>query len=389
MNDILGVAVIGAGMAGRSHAHAYRSATTVFSSTLPEVRLVAIADVNEDLGHETARRYGFERAVASWEDIVSAPDIDAVSVVVANALHRPVVEALLAAGKHVLCEKPLAPNLEDARAMADAAGASDSLARLGFTFRRTPAINAIKNLVEGGDLGRIINFQGRYWSDYSLDPQVPMSWRYNGALGTGALADIGSHIVDLGEFICGPTRAVSGATMHTVITDRPIPLGATVGHARTEVSAQSAPVTNEDVASFSVEFDGAIGSLSVSRVAHGHPNSPGFEVFGTLGAARFDQRHNTVFWVSDDSPRPGSNGYREVLVGPEHPYISQGLAMDTSSVGFGVNDSFTFQAKAFLDEICGIKELPPCATFDEGVHNMGVLDAVVRSAASQGARTTI
>jgi len=120
----IGVAVIGAGMAGRAHASGYRSATTVYDEGLPEVRLVAIADVNPTFATDTARRFGFERAESGWEAVAAADDIDVVSVVVANPLHRPIVEGLLAAGKHVLCEKPMAPTVEDAEAMAAAATAS-------------------------------------------------------------------------------------------------------------------------------------------------------------------------------------------------------------------------------------------------------------------------
>src|SRR6266508_1641167 len=151
----IGVAVVGAGMAGRSHAFAYRAATTVFDDRLPAVRLVAIADANEAFAVDAARRYGFARAEPDWEAIAQAPDIDAVSVVVGNALHREVVEGLMAGGKHVLCEKPL--------------------------------------------------------------------------------ADVGSHLVDLAEFLCGPVQAVGGATFRTVVTERPLPLAAALGHAAVEV----------------------------------------------------------------------------------------------------------------------------------------------------------
>src|SRR4051794_19883792 len=119
MTDSLGVAVIGAGMAGRAHANGYRNATTVFGPGLPPIRLVAIADAHEPFATDTARRYGFQRAETSWQAIADAHDIDAVSVAVANPLHREIVEGLLAAGKHVLCEKPLAPSVDDARSMVD------------------------------------------------------------------------------------------------------------------------------------------------------------------------------------------------------------------------------------------------------------------------------
>src|SRR5215469_1783226 len=138
----IGVAVIGAGMAGRAHAAGYRQASTVYEAGLPQVRLVAIADINADFAADTARRFGYARAEPSWQAVAEAPDVDVVSVVVANPLHRQVVEGLLGAGKHVLCEKPLASNIEDAEAMVAAANASAQQTGVGFTFRRSPAIAA-------------------------------------------------------------------------------------------------------------------------------------------------------------------------------------------------------------------------------------------------------
>src|SRR5215471_3848186 len=135
-------------MAGRAHANGYRSAPAVFGTDLPDVRLVAIADAHEPFAADTARRYGYQRAETSWQAVAAAPDIDAVSVVVANRLHRESVEALLDAGKHVLCEKPLAPSVADGQAMVDrATKALGQVAAVGFTFRRSPAINAIREQV--------------------------------------------------------------------------------------------------------------------------------------------------------------------------------------------------------------------------------------------------
>jgi predicted dehydrogenase len=148
--ESIGVAVIGAGMVGRAHAAGYRVASQLYDLDLPEIRLVAIADAHEPFAVDGARRFGYDRAETSWQAIVDAPDIDVVSVAIANVLHRPVVEALLAAGKHVLCEKPLAPTVEDAKAMVTAAEAADAQSGVGFSFRRTPAINAIREQLESG-----------------------------------------------------------------------------------------------------------------------------------------------------------------------------------------------------------------------------------------------
>ncbi|MGH3338244.1 MAG: Gfo/Idh/MocA family protein, partial [Propionibacteriaceae bacterium] len=129
----IGIAVIGAGMAGRAHAAAYRSAPTLYRSTLPDLRFISIGDISPELGSLAARRFGYERNDTSWQAIAENPDINVVSVVVANSLHREIVEGLVAAGKHVLCEKPLSDNLDDARAMADLARSADTVVRIGFT----------------------------------------------------------------------------------------------------------------------------------------------------------------------------------------------------------------------------------------------------------------
>ena len=382
----IGVAVIGAGMAGRAHASGYRSASATFATDLPDVRLVAIADAHEPFAVDTARRYGYERAETSWEAIAEAPDIDAVSVVVANALHREIVEALLDAGKHVLCEKPLAPSVADAQAMVDRAEQSNRVAAVGFTFRRSPAINAIRQQITEGVLEPVVHFNGHYWCDYGFAADAPMSWRYQGGPGSGALADIGTHLVDVGEFLCGPIDSVRGTVLSTVTADRPVALGAAVGHAGgVAVSSVREPVENEDIATFTATFaSGATGTFSVSRIAYGLANALGFEVFCRGGAAAFDLARASEFTIADQTPPSAVNGYRQVLIGPDHPYITRGLPMDFPSVGHGQNDFFTFQARAFLDEIAGLDGLPRCPRLAEGLHNLRVLEAVVAAARSDG-----
>jgi predicted dehydrogenase len=387
----IGVAVIGAGMAGRAHASGYRSAPTVFTPDLPEVRLVAIADAHRPFAVDTARRYGYQRAETRWEAIAEAADIDAVSVVVANDLHREIVEALLDAGKHVLCEKPLAPSVADGQAMADRAAKSDRIAAVGFTFRRSPAINAIRQQVTDGVLGPVVHFNGHYWCDYGFDAQAPMSWRYRGGPGSGALADIGTHLVDVGEFLCGPVDSVRGTVFSTVVADRPVALGATVGHAGGgPVSDVREPVGNEDIAVFTANFaSGATGTFSVSRVAFGLANALGFEVFCQGGAAAFDLGRASEFSIADRTSARVVNGYRQVLIGPDHPYITGGLPMDFPSVGHGQSDFFTFQARAFLDQIAGRDGLPRCPALAEGLHNLRVLEAVKAAERAAGQQVQV
>jgi predicted dehydrogenase len=386
----IGVAVVGAGMAGRAHAAGYRSATTLYDADLPEVRLVAIADVNAAFAADTARRFGYQRAEPGWEAVAAAPDVDVVSVVVANPLHRRIVEGLLAAGKHVLCEKPMAPSVEDATAMVAAAKASGRQAAIGFTFRRSPAIAAIRDQVERGGIGRPLHFNGHYWCDYGCDPRAPMSWRYKGGPGSGALSDIGSHLLDLAEFVCGPVRSVRGAVLSTVVAERPLPLGTAVGHAAVEVGEEREPVENEDLVTLTATFaSGATGTLSASRVAYGLANALGFELFAETGAVTFDLKRAGEFGFVDGTADGVTQGYRQVLVGPAHPYLTGGLPMDFPGVGYGQNDLFAFQARAFLEQVAGIERLPPCPSFEEGLRNVRLLEAVVASAKAGGGEVEV
>jgi predicted dehydrogenase len=388
----IGVAVIGAGMAGRAHAAAYRTAPTLYESTLPDLRYVSIGDISPGLGSLAARRFGYERNDTSWQAIAEDPNINVVSVVVANHLHHEIVEGLVAAGKHVLCEKPLSDNLEDARAMADLARDADTVVRIGFTFRRAPGVAALRGLVTSGALGQILHFDGRYWCDYASDPNGPISWRYKGVPGSGALADIGSHVAYLMEFLGGDTQEVSGGRFATAITQRPVPLGTVVGHGQAELSGTYEAVENDDYASFSARYEQGVGVVQVSRVAAGHPNGLALEVFGDKGAAKWEQERSAEFQLMLNEGAAGTRGYRRVIIGPDHPYFAGGLPMDAPGVGVGQNDGFIFQARAFLEEVAGLDEaesLPRNASFDEGVHNMEILAAVAESAANGGAAVKV
>jgi predicted dehydrogenase len=376
-------------MAGKAHASAYRNAPAVYASDLPAVRLVSIADAYEPLAQAAARRFGYERHDTSWQAIAASPDIDVVSVVVANHLHREIVEGLLDAGKHVLCEKPLSDTIADARAMADAADSASTIARIGLTYRRAPGIAYIQQLLSTGVLGDLLHFSSRYWTDYAADPAIGISWRFKGPAGSGALADVGSHASYLAEFFGGRISDVRGGRFSTVIAQRHKPLGAVAGHGNTAVSDELDTVENDDYASFSLAFaNGGAGSIEVSRVAAGHPNDLQLEVFGSRGAVRWTQERPAEVQLYLSEGPAEQRGYRTIPLGNPHPYVAGGLPIDVSGVGFGQNEGFLWQARAFLEEVVGIAEgdsLPRNATFRDGLHNMLVLDAVARSAAADGA----
>lgn len=394
MNDhTISVAVIGAGMAGRTHANAWRQATTIYDPhKLPQLRYAAICDAYEPFAQDAARAYGYDKAVTDWHEIAEDPEIDVVSIVVANSLHREIALELIKAGKHVLCEKPLTDNLDDARAMAEAAAAADVVTGVGFGYRRQPGIAEIAKLAEDGALGDIVHFTGRYTCDYGADPNTPTAWRYKGPMGSGALGDVGSHLIDTAEFVCGPIKSVSGAAFTTAITMRPPAVqGVSGGRGIATDAKATEKVENDDAAIFTAHFEsGAVGSLTVSRVTVGDPNQLEFEVSGTKAKAAFDMSRAAEIKLADNAGARGLTGSRRILVGPDFPYFRDGSSMAFAGVGVTQIDQFTYQARAFLDQVAGIDEgLAKVPGFDHGYRAMRIQAAVAESAANGGASVDI
>lgn len=395
----ISVAVIGAGMAGRTHANAYRQASTVFGTDLPPIRLHTIADIYEPAARDAADRYRYENAVTDWRAVIDNPEIDAVSIVVGNALHRPIAEAALAAGKHVLCEKPLSDTIDDARAMAELESNTDLVTAVGYCYRRNPGIAALIDMAQEGALGQVAQINAEYLCDYGADPRVPISWRYKGPQGSGALGDLGVHLLDALEQMAGNVVRVSGASFAHTVTERPV-MDSNVAGGRGVQAADDAPmeqVENEDTAVFTAEFEsGARGVISTSRVAFGLANGLHISLAGPEARAGFDMAQPAAFWIHDGQAEYGTNGPRSVLVGPKHRYVTKGSAMDFEGVGFSQVDQFIFQNRAFLEQIVKARTgaavpnaLPECPTFADGVHTMLVLDAVAQSAAADGATITV
>ena len=260
------------------------------------------------------RRYGYERAEYDWRAIAEAPDIDAVSVVVANHLHREIVEGLLAAGKHVLCEKPLAGSLADAEAMVAAAEQSDRVTAVGYTYRRSPAVEQIRRELAAGHarragaLQRPLLVRLRAGPDLADHLALPRRARHRRARRRRQPPDRPR------EFVCGPITEVSGAAFATLITERPVPLGVTYGHTKGAVSDEVAPVENEDVATFTATFaNGAVGTFSASRVAHNLPDGLGFELFASTGSAAWNLHRPGEFEISTADGRSRVGGPRRVI----------------------------------------------------------------------------
>lgn len=378
MSSPLRIAVIGAGMAGQAHAFGYRNAMMSLSSPI-DVELDAIVDPALDLARETARRYGFARAVASVDEIL-ASDVDVISVALPNFVHSELLPAVLASGKHVFAEKPIGRTLAEAQQLERLAGKAKGTTGVGFSFRRLPGLAALQELVAGGALGEIHSARAWYYADYAADPQAALSWRYSQERsGGGALLDIGAHAIDALRFVAGDVAEVSSAVLRTVHTDRPLPARGAIGHAAS-TSTERGPVDNDDLAMLTLRLaGGAVARVDLSRIATGTPNSLGIELYGTSGHARFDSLTAGEFdlFTSDAAPA-GANGARRVIVGPEHPYFRDVAAMPGGGVGTGYAEAFTAEIQEFLR--CVRDGRPMDTGFAEATRMMEVVDAALTSA---------
>jgi predicted dehydrogenase len=235
------VAVIGAGMAGQAHAYAYRNATMDPALAGSEIELRTIADFSPELARSVASRFGFARAESDVAAVIADDAIDAVSVALPNFAYATVIPQLLAAGKHVLAEKPLGRTAAEAHAFATAADEAQLVHGVGFSWQRLAAVEAIAELIANGAIGDVWHVSAWYLTDYASTPDTPLSWRYDQERsGGGAILDVGAHVIAVLEHVAGPVRRVVAADARTLIPERPIPAGAAVGHAKAELRARPA-----------------------------------------------------------------------------------------------------------------------------------------------------
>jgi predicted dehydrogenase len=362
----IGVGVIGTGFMGRCHALAFRTAPLLFPVEA-RVDLAMVADVNAAAAESMARQFGFAAATGDWRALVECPEVDIVAITAPNALHKEMALAAIAAGKHVYCEKPMALGAADAQAMADAAAAAGVRTLVGYNYLHQPAVAFARKLIDRGEIGSVVRFQGVNDEDYMADPAVPHSWRCRAdAAGTGTLGDLGSHIVALARYLAGPIVELCAVT-RTVIAERPLPGGA----------GATAAVENEDQADILVRFaDGALGTIATSRVAWGRKNRLACEITGSRGTLIFDQeRMNELRIYTAD--RPGeANGFRTVPMGPPHPGYAAFVPAAGHQLGF--NDMKVLEVAHLLAGI--VEDRPLYPDFSAALEIEKVLQAVVRSA---------
>ena len=371
---VLGVGLIGSGFMGRSHSLAYLNVDKLFA--LPfRVELGILADATDEKARRAADAFGFARATGHWRDLVADPDIQVVSITTPNLFHKEMALAAIAAGKHVWCEKPLAPTVADAKAMAEAARRAGVRTAVGFNYLKNPMMRLAREMIAGGEIGEVRWFRGVHAEDFMADASQPWTWRLDPAGGGGALADIGSHIIAAARALLGPIEEVAGHT-DTLITSRPVAAGAT----------DRRTVAVDDIATARLGFrSGAVGTIEANWLATGQTMQHAFEIAGSKGSIAFSQsRFNELHLYRAGDP-PGRRGFRTIVAGPEHEPYGAFCVAPGHQIGF--NDLKAIEARDFLGSIAG--EADGHADFDEGVAVLQVVETIHRSAGEGGRRIAV
>jgi predicted dehydrogenase len=375
--DSIRVAVIGQGFMGRAHSFAWARAACLETTALRPVLSVLCARNRDSLARHAAT-YGFAGWSDDWREVVRSPDVDLVDVCTPGASHAEIAAAALHAGKHVLCEKPLANSLEEAEiltSVAVRAAQQRVFAMVGFNYRRVPALAFAQALIATGRLGDVRHVRACYLQDWLVDPSFPLTWRLDGAqAGSGALGDLGSHVIDLVCFLTGSRFAEVVAQIETFVPERPI-AGSEIGLTATaELGGASGPVTVDDAFTMLGRLDtGALATLEATRMAPGRKNALCIEVNGSAASLRFDLERLNELELCETR---GSAGFTRVLVTePDSPYFAQWWP---SGHVLGWEHSFVHEMQDLLAAIADGRQPEP--SFESGLAVQAVLDAVMRSA---------
>jgi len=383
----LGVGLIGYAFMGAAHSQAWRTAPHFFDLPLrPELTVLAGRDAGRVA--DAAQRLGWADTETDWRRVIERDDVGLVDVCTPGDTHAAIAIAALEAGKHVLCEKPLANSVAEAEAMAEAAAkaaARGIRSMVGFTYRRVPAIGLARTLVADGRLGDIRHVRAQYLQDWIADASAPMSWRLEkDKAGSGALGDIGAHIVDLTQYITGQTLTGVSAMLETFVKERPLP--AETGTLSGVGGSGTGTVTVDDAAVFLGRFTGgALATFEATRFALGRKNAIRIEVNGSAGSLAFDFEDMNVLEFFDGTEPAETAGFRRILVTePEHPYVA---AWWPAGHGLGYEHGFTHQVVDLVTAIAAGEN--PTPSFSDGLQVQRVLDAVERSAADRSTWTEI
>lgn len=384
----LRVGMVGYAFMGAAHSHAWRTAPRFFDLPL-DPQLTALSGRNDDGVRVAAGKLGWGSVETDWLRLLERDDIDLIDICTPGNTHAEIAIAALEAGKHVLCEKPLANSVAEAERMTDAAQAAAErgvFSMCGFSYRRTPALALAKRMVEEGRLGTIRHVRAQYLQDWLSDENAPMTWRLDKSKsGSGSLGDIGAHSIDAAQWVTGQQITGVSALLETFVHERPLAgdLVGLGGHGDVGADAPRGTVTVDDAAIFTARFDGgatsagAVGVFEATRFALGRKNAMRLEVNGTKASLAFDFEEMNVLSFYDAAESPDA-GFRRIFVTePEHPYAGNWWP---TGHGLGYEHGFTHQVVDLVTAI-GAGERPS-PSFADALQVQKVLAAVEGSAAA-------
>jgi len=331
-----------------------------------DIRFECVADQNQQLAENARNSFGFTRASGNWRSLLDDPAIDIIDITTPNALHREMALSAIAAGKHVYCEKPLAPIATDAAEMAHAATTAGVCTQVGFNYLANPMLKLARQMIDAGELGEVRSYRGIHAEDYMADSRSAWTWRHD-PVGGGALADLGSHALATAEYLLGPVSAVFGDT-HTAIKQRP------------GIDGEPVAVEVDDMTRAMVRFaNDASGTIEANWLATGRKMQHDFEVYGSRGALLFSQqRLNELEYYSSDD-RNGKQGFRTLVAGPEHEPYARFCVAPGHQLGF--NDLKAIEIEGFVAAIAGQRKEP--FNFHAGLRIQKLVEAIQTSAASK------
>jgi len=387
MSKVLRVAMIGYGFMGKVHSHAWRSVNHFFPDA-PKVEMTLICGRNKEALENARELFGWNESETDWRKVVERSDIDIIDICTAGDTHEEIAIAALKAGKHVICEKPLANNVAEALAMSTAAteaAKSGVKSMVAFNYRRVPALAVAKQLIEGGKIGDIFHVRANYLQDWIIDPEFPLVWRLDKkTAGSGALGDIAAHIIDASYFLTGSRISRVSGQLKTFIKERPLPgtytgLSAGSGRGRGEV-------TVDDTAVFTANFDnGAIGTFEATRFAAGRKNAMSIEINGSRGSLYFNFEDMNELLFHDHTTPSAEAGFRKILAtDADQPYVA---AWWPPGHIIGYEHTFTHEIYDFVKAIAD--NTNPTPSFADGLYVQQVLDAVEASAANKSQLTEV
>jgi predicted dehydrogenase len=361
----LSIGLIGTGFMGKAHVFGFASAPRVFE--LPyELDLKTVVDITPEAAASAERTLGFRQSTADWRDIINDPEIDVVDITAPNALHKEMALAAIAAGKHVYCEKPLAPLGSDALEMADAAEKKGIKTQVGFNYICNPMLTFARDMIAAGELGEIRGYRGIHCEDYMADANGGYTFRHDPA-GGGALADIGSHALATAEYLCGPITKVMGDCV-------------TIIHERKDSKGNTRKIEVDDLGRAFIRFEnGASGSIEGNWIATGRKMQHDFEVYGTRGALAFSQEHFNVLHYFSTSDAKGRQGFRRIEAAPDHaPY---GLFCVAAGHQIGFNDLKAIEVAGYVNAIAG--KAPEPFNFRKGYGIQHLVETIQKSSREQ------